>query len=77
MIKRLTRGAIIAIAAVMLLDVTGFLQGVVLEGITGLGDIVVAVYVTERQHLKAVAKYLADLLKFVSVIGGKNQFHRA
>ena len=65
------------VITIVLLYVTGFLQGVVLEGIAGFGDILMAVYVTERQHLKAVAKYLADLFKLMGVIGGKNQFHAA
>ena len=47
MIKKLTRGAIIAIAAVMLLDVTGLLEGVSLECVGCLGDILVATYIIQ------------------------------
>ena len=65
------------VITVVLLYVTGFLQGVVLKGITGFGDILVAVYVIQGKHLETVAEYLTNLLQFVSVIGGKDQFHTA
>ena len=63
------------VITVMLFDVTGFLQGVILKGITGLGDILVTAYVIQRKHLKAITEYLAYLFQLVGVIGGKNQFH--
>ena len=65
------------VIAVMLLDVTGFLEGVSLKSIGCLGDIFVAVYVIQREHLEAVTQYLAYLVQFVCVICGKYQLHHS
>ena len=65
------------VIAVMLLDVTGFLEGVSLKSIGCFWNIIVAVDVIQREHLEAVSKYLADLLQFVCVICGKYQLHHS
>ena len=63
------------VITIVLLDVTGFLEGVSLKCFGCFGDILVAVDVIQRENLEAVTKYLADLLQFVGVICGKYQFH--
>ena len=63
------------VIAVMLLDVTGFLKSVVLEGVTGLRDILCTAYLLKGEDRKAVTKNLAYLLQLMGVVCGKYQLH--
>ena len=62
--------------AVVLEDEARLLQGVSLEGVGGFGDVLMAAYVCESEHLEVIAENLAYFLEFMGVVGGENKFHR-
>ena len=61
-----------AIVAVALFHPAGFEQGIALDGVGGLGDIVVTSYLGQRQHTAIAPHYLPHFLQFMGIVGGKH-----
>ena len=64
-----------AVYMVVVIDIMCLLQGVFLQRLSRLWNILMAPDVGERQHLYPIAQNLPDLLQFVRVISCKNNFH--
>ena len=61
-----------AVAAISVGDPSGFLQRVPFKRGSGLGNVVVAADVAERQHTVAAAEDVAHLMQFVLIVGCEN-----
>ena len=57
-------------------DVLGLLQCILLERVVILGNVLVAANVVERQYFKLTAENLADFVELMLIVGGENDsFH--
>ena len=65
-----------AIVTVTILDPTGFLNGIAFQCIGILGNVVVASYIVQGKYSDFISYYTPQFRKLVSVICGKNYFHK-
>ena len=60
-----------AVYVVVVKDVAGLLQGVGFERLSRFGNVCFATDILQREHLYPIGQYLANLRKFVLVVGSK------
>ena len=53
---------------VVIVDVACLLHGILLQRLSSLGDVYIAAYVLQRQHLNVLTQNLAYLLQFVLIV---------
>ena len=60
---------------IVVIDITGFLQGILFQCLSRLRDIHVTADILQGEHLYPIAQYLTYLLQLMLIVGGEYNLH--